>query len=140
LNLQIYQGELVGNTPLEKFVALSEDSTYLIFTFIYTCHYCQNSVANLNEYEKTGVVDKVIGLTIKDSIGTKFFIENYSPDFSVVECNTVEFLQFNSRFPTSFYIKDNIIKKVFRGELPVSNKFFKEIKRTANTKNATCDR
>jgi hypothetical protein len=123
-----YEGMRVEETPLKDFVGLPEDSSCLVFVFIPSCKYCQSSVANLNEYEAAGVVDRVIGLTVKDSIGEKHFIQNYAPAFPVVGCDALKLLEFNNRFPTSYYIENSIIIKVFRGELPEGKKFFKKSK------------
>jgi hypothetical protein len=123
-----YEGVKVQETPLGEFVDLSEDSTYLVFAFIPSCEYCRNSIANLNEYEKKGVVDKVIGLTLNNSTNQEYLPENYRPDFRVIGCDIPKLLEFNNRFPTSFYVKNNVILKVFRGELPNEKKFFKKIK------------
>jgi hypothetical protein len=119
----------VEETPLVEFVDFPKDSSCLVFMFVPSCKYCQNSVANLNEYEKTGVVDRVVGLTLKDSIGEKYFIQNYQPAFPVVGCDVQKLLAFNSRFPTSYYVENNVIVKVFRGELPEGKKFFKKSKK-----------
>jgi hypothetical protein len=123
-----YEGMRVEETPLGELVDLPEDSTCLVFMFVPSCRYCQNSVANLNEYEKTGVADRVIGLTLKDSIGEKYFIRNYRPAFPIVGCDVQKLLAFNNRFPASYYIENSVIVKVFRGELPEGKKFFKKSK------------
>ncbi|MDR0737964.1 MAG: hypothetical protein LBF39_02705 [Prevotellaceae bacterium] len=124
-----YEGMRVQETPLKEFIDLPEDSSCLVFMFVPSCKYCQNSVANLNEYEKTGVVDKVVGLTLKDSIGEKYFIRHYQPAFPIIGCDIQKLLAFNNRFPTSYYIENSVIVKVFRGELPEGKKFFKKSKK-----------
>jgi hypothetical protein len=123
-----YEGMRVQETPLKEWVDLPEDSSCLVFVFIPSCKYCQYSVANFNEYEKTGVADKVIGLTVKDSVGEKYFIQQYKPAFPIIMCDIQKLLAFNNRFPTSYYIENNVIVKVFRGELPKGKKFFKKSK------------
>jgi hypothetical protein len=127
-----YEGLPVQETALREFVDLSEDSTYLVFVFIPSCKYCQNSVANLNEYETKGVVDRVIGLTVRDSIAETYFAETYKPCFQIISCDIFKLLEFNNRFPTSYYIENNVILKVFRGELPDGKKFFKKAKSKTN--------
>jgi hypothetical protein len=129
-----YKGMPVSETPLQEFTCLSEDSTYLLFVFMPSCKYCQNSVTNLNDYEKIGVADRVIGLTLKDSVGEQSFIRNYKPVFRVIGCDALKLLEFNNRFPTSYYIENNVIVKIFRGELPEGRKFFKKSKSKTNLK------
>ncbi|MDR0812183.1 MAG: hypothetical protein LBN23_07965 [Paludibacter sp.] len=124
-----YEGELYTETPLNAFVQLSDDSVYLVFLFVYSCPHCQNSVENLNEYEQSGVVDKVIGLTIQDSVAARYFTDNFYPDFTIIQCDIEEFFAFNNRFPTSLLIKKGKIEKVLRGELPTATDFYRKNKR-----------
>ena len=62
--LKEYQAKAIENTALKEFITTSKDSTYLVFAFTYSCPHCLNSIANLKEYEQSGVVDKVIGLAL----------------------------------------------------------------------------
>lgn len=58
---------LIENTG----IALSPDSTYLVFAFSYTCPYCRNSIGNVEQYERMNYVDRTIGLAMgerEDSI------------------------------------------------------------------------
>jgi uncharacterized membrane protein YphA (DoxX/SURF4 family) len=64
---QKHVAQAVKDTYLTQLVSMSPDSTYLIFVFSYTCPHCLNSIANLKEYESSGMVDKVIGLAWGDS-------------------------------------------------------------------------
>jgi hypothetical protein len=80
------------------------------------------------------VADGVIGLTLNDSVGIRHFIEDYKPAFRIVGCDALKLLEFNNRFPTSYYIENNVIVKIFRGELPEGKKFFRKSKSKTNEK------
>lgn len=109
---------------LNEFIQTSSDSTYFVFAFSYTCPHCLNSIANLNQYEKNGVADKVIGLAIRNDAYDKF--KEYStPEFTIIDCSN-ELLKLTSEFPTGYYIKNNYIQAIVKGELP-SAVLFKEM-------------
>jgi uncharacterized membrane protein YphA (DoxX/SURF4 family) len=124
-----HQGKTIQETPLNGFVALSNDSTYLVFVFSYTCSHCLNSIENLKQYEKSGAVDKVIGLAWGDSIGEKNLRDHFHPDFSITNCNPMTLFKITNRFPTAYYIRNNAVELVIHGELPCSYVLSSKIKK-----------
>jgi len=120
--------QAVKNTALKDFIATSKDSTYLVFAFSYTCPHCLNSIANLKEYTKSGVVDKVIGLAFGDSISEKKFTETFEPNFPIKNYSN-ELLRLTNNFPTVYFIRNDSIVVEFSGELPCSYVFSKTILR-----------
>ena len=112
----------IENTVLKDFITTSKDSTYLVFAFSYNCPHCLNSIANLKEYEQSGVVDKVIGLALGDSITEKKFIEIFKPNFTIYNYSK-ELLQITNNFPKAYYIRNDSIVMELSGELPCSYLF-----------------
>ena len=109
----------VKNTMLGEFLTLSNDSTYLVFAFVYSCPHCLNSIENLKQYERLGVADRVIGLSfLPDSAVIKKFDDLFNPNFEIVHLSPQELFQITNRFPVSYYIRNGIIKKEIRGVLP----------------------
>ncbi|MDR2929139.1 MAG: DoxX family protein [Cytophagaceae bacterium] len=107
---------------LKDFVSTSSDSTYLVFAFTYTCPHCLNSIANLKEYVPSGVVDKVIGLALGDSIAERIFTETFHPNFPIKNCSE-ELLRLTRNFPTACYIRNDSIVMQLSGELPCAYLF-----------------
>jgi hypothetical protein len=123
-----YAGKSIQQTPLNNFIHTSPDSTYLVFAFSYSCSHCLNSIENLKQYEKSGIVDKVIGLAWGDSISEKQMIENFNPDFSIQNCTPMTLFKLTNRFPTAYYIDKDTVNLILHGELPCSYVFSKKIK------------
>jgi len=121
-----YVAQSIKNTVLKNFITISKDSTYLIFVFSYTCPHCLNSIANLKEYEQSGVVDKVIGLALGDSIIEKEFTEIFKPNFTIKNYSK-ELLHLTNSFPKAYYVKNDSIIIELSGELPCSFVFKKLI-------------
>jgi hypothetical protein len=117
----------IESTDLQEFITTSKDSTYLVFAFTYTCPHCMNSVENLKQYEVFGVVDKVIGLAVKDSIAEKQFIEIFHPDFLIKNIEPQNLFRLTKTFPTAYFIKNDSIIAELSGVLPCSFVFEKQI-------------
>jgi uncharacterized membrane protein YphA (DoxX/SURF4 family) len=113
-----YAGKSVRNSVIGDFISTSKDSTYLVFAFMYSCPHCLNSIENLKQYEPSGIVDKVIAVTLKDSTGEKFFISTFQPNFIVRTYDPQTLLRLTNTFPSAYYIKNDTVKLEIRGELP----------------------
>ncbi|MDR1341320.1 MAG: hypothetical protein LBK58_14900 [Prevotellaceae bacterium] len=124
-----YTGKSVQNSALGDFVSTSKDSTYLVFAFIYSCPHCLNSIENLKQYEASGTVDKVIALSLKDSVGEKFFINTFQPGFTVQTYDPQTLLQLTNSFPTAYYIKNDTVKLEIHGELPCGYVFLRQLRK-----------
>lgn len=120
-----YTPSLVADSPLNGLISVNPDSTYLIFAFSYSCPHCLNSIANLNQYEKLKVVDKVIGIAKKKD-DNKLFEHWFEPEFRIKEIEPSEKM-ITKDFPTSFYIRNDSVIKVIKGELPCALIFADEI-------------
>jgi uncharacterized membrane protein YphA (DoxX/SURF4 family)/thiol-disulfide isomerase/thioredoxin len=108
----------IENSGLNEFVETSKDSTYLVFAFTYTCPHCMNSIENLKQYESFGVVDKVIGLALEDSVAEQEFKKIFKPDFSIQNYPAKKFFRLTNSFPVAYYIKNDSVIRKFSGELP----------------------
>ncbi|MCL2040598.1 MAG: DoxX family protein [Bacteroidales bacterium] len=119
----VTEGKLVNmrveNSVLGEFLTPSKDSTYLVFAFSYSCPHCYNSIENLKQYERLGVVDKVLALSFAtDSTTMAKFNEIFHPDFQIINYSPKQIFRLTNQFPVSYYIKDNMIKMEIRGVLP----------------------
>jgi len=109
----------IADTPLKNMVNTHPDSTYLVFVFSFSCQHCLNSIANLNNYESDGAVDKVLGITSGSEQEYSLFREKFSPTFQII--NTPGKIQeLAKELPTSYYIRNDSIMIDFSGEIPCS--------------------
>jgi uncharacterized membrane protein YphA (DoxX/SURF4 family) len=113
-----YTGKSVHDSALRDFVSTSKDSTYLVFAFIHSCSHCLNSIENLKQYEPSGTVDKVIAVTLKDSIREQFFTNTFKPNFTVQTYEPQTLLRLTNNFPAAYYIKNDTVRLEIHGELP----------------------
>jgi hypothetical protein len=114
-----YAGKDVSNSIFNEFSTFSKDSTYLVFVFSYSCQHCYNSVENLKEYEKSGIVDKVIALSFAtDTSAVHRFHDIFNPDFNIKDYQPKQLFRLTNQFPTSYYISNNTVKLEIGGILP----------------------
>lgn len=107
----------VENARISEYREFSGDSTYLVFAFSYTCPHCMNSMANLKEYESSGVVDKVVGLALADTLARVEFQRIFQPNFEIVDCDD-RLLGLTNKFPRTYVIKDGKVIYESGGTLP----------------------
>lgn len=94
---------------LGEYITTSPDSTYFVFAFSYGCPYCQNSVANVNQYVTMGVVDKVIGLAVENPEGRERFDRLFDVDFEIQEISELQMMMLTNSLPTVFRIRHDSI-------------------------------
>lgn len=110
--------QLLADHPLNDFIKVDKDSTYLIFAFSYSCQHCINSVNNVNQYERVGAVDKVIGLALEDSVAQDYFEQYFDLTFEVRNMPLSELSKVTNTFPTAFYLKGDTITNIITGYVP----------------------
>ena len=109
----------VKDSALGDFVTLSPDSTYLVFAFSYSCPHCYNSIENLKQYERMGVVDRVIALSFTaDSATIKKFGKIFLPNFPIKNYPPKQLFRLTNQFPVSYYIENSTIRMKIEGVLP----------------------
>ena len=111
----------VKGSALSEFAQFSNDSTYLVFLFSYSCPHCMNSIANLEMYEKTGAVDKVIALAYdNDSTAHERFDEYFQPSFEIIDYPDKSLFKLSNSFPKVYYVRNDSVIVEFTGEIPCS--------------------
>lgn len=105
----------LSESPLSSIISTSSDSTYLVFAFSYSCPYCQNSIGNVNQYQHMGMVDKVIGLAINDSIARERFEGLFDVNFEIQEISMLKMTYLTTTLPTTFLIRHDTIVQQYSG-------------------------
>lgn len=102
---------------LDRLVELSPDSTYIVTFFSYGCPHCINSFGNLALYEKTGVVDHVIGVGVANEHKSPEIKSFFQPDFRIIDMPLDTIGQITRDFPLSFFVKNDTIVGTLEGEV-----------------------
>lgn len=115
----------VADSELAPYIQTNPDSTYFVFAFSYTCPYCQNSVANVNQYLSMGVVDKVIGIAVEDPEGRERFDRLFDVDFEIQEISELKMVMLTGTLPAVWRIRQDTIISSYTG-LVISPALFLE--------------
>ena len=103
--------------PLAEYVTCHPDSTYMVFAFSYTCPHCLNSIGNVSQFVSMGVVDRVIGLSVKDFFGGERFRRLYQPDFPIREISSEQMHRLAPSLPVTFFVHHDTLVDVIRGSV-----------------------
>lgn len=104
--------------PLHGIIDTSADSTYMVTVFSYTCPHCINSIGNIEQYERFGVVDRVIGVSVENPQAEVEFRRVFRPSFTILNHSIQEVAEITVNFPVSYFIKRDSVVGVITGEVP----------------------
>lgn len=107
----------IKDTELSKFVQTSNDSTYAVFCFSYSCPHCMNSIQNFRHFKQTNTVDNIVAIVPDEKKGAETFNKNFQPDFPMKSIPLLDMQKLTEAYPTTFVIKNDTIKAVVIGEL-----------------------
>lgn len=107
----------ITDEMLKPYITTNPDSSYLVFLFSYSCPHCLNSIANLEQYKKSGMVDKIIGIAIADDERKQWFENTFHPEFDIIDVDK-KLLKVTHSFPVALFLKNGSIQLEMRGTLP----------------------
>ena len=110
-----FQPIALSESVLTNYVTCNQDSTYLIFAFSYSCPFCQNSIGNVNQYQQIGYVDKVIGLSVEDSVARCRFERLFDTNFEIKELSQIAMYHLTTILPTTYFIRHDSIISQYSG-------------------------
>lgn len=113
-----FEGMNIHKTPMHKYTS-STDSTYLMYFFSYTCPHCLNSIENLKQYKASNFIKNVILIGTGDESARKNFYKSFDLDFPRFDIKQEEMLKITKKYPISFFVVNDTIKKTLIGTLPV---------------------
>lgn len=73
----------VADSDLSEILPIAKDSSYAVYIFSYSCVFCQNSFANVEQYLRIEEIDKVYGIAIEDSVAEARFKRIYQPSIPI---------------------------------------------------------
>lgn len=103
---------------LRNFIDVSADSTYLVTVFSYSCPHCINTMGNVEQYQRLHYVDRVIGIGVDSSDSDSSFRQVFNPPFEVMDYGSEQISELTSEFPVSYFISDDTVRRIIKGELP----------------------
>lgn len=112
-------------TKLNAIYPFSADSTYVVYLFSFSCAYCQNSFANVEQYQQFGLMDKVLGIAIEDEEQQERFCRIYRPEIPILTIPHDQMSDMTGSLPIAIYIKDGKIKDVEGGGVTSPGIFLK---------------
>ena len=108
------------NTMMDKLTDVyhfESESSYVVYLFSFTCPHCQNSFANVQQFQQFNVVDKVIGISIQNPEAMERFYRIYHPEIEIITITKEEMHQITNKLPTVLLIKGNAIVKTEIGRV-----------------------
>lgn len=111
---------------LHEFVHADKDSTYMVTAFSYTCPHCLNSIGNMEQYERFGIVDRVIGLCVENEAEEAKFKKVFRPLFCIENHPLDEIMKISQELPVSYFIRNDSVVGVVSGEIPSAYFFVHE--------------
>lgn len=104
-----------NNTVLNQYINISNDSTYVVWVFSYSCNGCINGVENIKQYQE-GVADKFVALAVTADKGGRIRKLLGIP-FKPIEVGD-GLAGFIKVVPTLLYIERGKIKYVIEQTVP----------------------
>ena len=102
---------------LNNIYPFSADSSYVVYLFSFTCAHCQNSYANLEQYHRLKIVDKVIGIAIENEEAQERFTRIYRPEIDIITIPNDTMARITGSLPIALLIKGDSIHKVESGSV-----------------------
>ncbi len=96
---------------LNEIYSFNSDSTYVVYLFSFTCPHCQNSFANVQQFQQFNVVDKVIGIAVEDKDAQARFYRIYKPEIDIITIPKEQMELITNQLPIGMSIRENSIKK-----------------------------
>lgn len=93
----------------------SKDSTYFVYLFSFSCAYCQNGFANVEQYQRLHIADKVVGIAIEDAEARERFYRIYQPQIAIQTIPNDSMAHITGTLPVALFISGGKIQKAESG-------------------------
>lgn len=100
---------------MEKLMELypfEADSTYFVYLFSFSCAHCQNSYANVEQFQRLQLVDKVLGISIEDEEAKERFYRVYCPEIEIMTIDNDVMANITGSLPVGLYIRGDSIQHI----------------------------
>lgn len=113
-----FEGLNIRDTPLSEFTTNNTDSVYMIFLFSYTCPHCTNSIENLKQYAASNYVQNIIAIGTGNEEDKANFYTSFELNCKHYDVDKQTMSKLSKKYPVAYFVKNNIIKKRWIGQLP----------------------
>ena len=101
------------------------DSSYVVYLFSFSCAYCQNSFANVQQYQQFHAVDKVVGIAVEDEEAKERFYRIYQPRIEIRTIPQKEMMNLTNVLPIGLLIMGDSIRNAESGMITSPGIFIK---------------
>lgn len=101
------------------------DSSYVVYLFSFSCAYCQNSFANVQQYQQFHAVDKVVGIAVEDEEAKERFYRIYQPQIEIRTIPQKEMMNITNVLPIGLLIMGDSIRNAESGTITSPGIFIK---------------
>ena len=117
----VYAKSNIKDTPLGKYAPETNDFSYMLYFFSYSCPHCLNSMENIKQYTTSGFVDNIvlIGTGAKESLD--YYSNHFKTDYQHIDISEEAMKEAINTLPVpvSFFIVNDTVRKIWQGTLPV---------------------
>ena len=103
---------------LQAEYTFSSDSTYVVYLFSFTCPHCQNYYANIEQYQRFGLVNKVLGIAVENEEAQARFERIYQPEIEIITIPKSRMSAITHILPMAVHIADGAIQEIEDGFIP----------------------
>ena len=100
---------------LNTIYSFDADSSYIVYLFSFSCAHCQNSFANVQQYQQFGAADKVVGIAIDDEEAQARFNRIYQPIIDIITIPKDTMAQMTGQLPLCIAVREGKIVHVSSG-------------------------
>lgn len=115
----MFEGQNIHNTPLHLYTPISKDSIYMMYFFSYSCPHCLNSIENMKQYTASNYVKNIVLIGTGEDFYKKDFYNSFDLDFQRFDIDKKAMHKITDRYPVSYFIVNDTIRKIWQGTLPV---------------------
>lgn len=95
----------VEQLGLDEHFSFDADTTYVVYLFSYTCSHCQNSYANVEQYQRLNLA-QVYGLAVANPEGRERFMRIYEPTIPISEIEEDKMSEISNALPVLLIIRN----------------------------------
>lgn len=100
---------------LDAVYSFDADSTYVVYLFSFSCAHCQNSFANVQQFQLFHAVDKVLGIAVEDSEAQERFYRIYRPEIDIITVPKSTMADITGDLPLCIVVREGAIQHVESG-------------------------
>lgn len=100
---------------LNAIYSFDADSTYVVYLFSFSCAHCQNSFANVQQFQQFNVVDKVVGIAVDDPEAQERFYRIYQPVIDIITIPQDTMASITGSLPLCIVVREGEIQHVTSG-------------------------